>query len=172
MGIKLTPAVLPTNMRRQSFDITITSSIFPVETFALVPPGANSVIYSTTISRTDGLTDPDVTLSNVSATTVRMYGTYRYGFTDTATYVSAGQSNLTQTPTTVSGLENVPLHQNLYKVFSATNTLHIPIRVVVQYYQGSATGLSTTLSTTTVDLTHQVDPEFSGPYDFLRAYFP
>lgn len=164
------------NQRTYPFDQSFTASFDPAEEYesnsTTYPHGQNSLIVSTTISRvTLPTTDPGVTLVS-GTTTCRMYGTYAYGFLDDATYVHEGQSDLTETPTTVVGLENVPVGQNLYIVHSDTNTREFVYNITVSYFAGSYTGRSTTLTDQVFTFTHYVWPEFSGPRLMVDKYFP
>lgn len=60
------------------------------------------------------ITPPTVTLN--------LSGVHKKGFKDTATYVSAGHSDITETPTVAVGLYKVPPGQNLFKVVADSST--------------------------------------------------
>lgn len=56
------------------------------------------------------------------AVTLNLSGVHKKGFKDTATYVSAGHSDITETPTVTVGLYKVPPGQNLFLVVADSST--------------------------------------------------
>lgn len=104
MPVEITPNdELPSVIRLKNFSATVSASITEEEGGQIVSVTAQLV----------GSDDPGISISSGS-TSVTISGKHVSGFSDILTYVDKGQSDKTQTPKTVTGIENMPAGQNLF----------------------------------------------------------
>jgi hypothetical protein len=92
-------------------------------------------------------------------------GKYLSGWTDTFTYVDAGESNLTQAPKTAIGTENLPASQNLFDLDQ--DQTYIVVRqfsVTVEYTEDSLP------YTTTFLIDHNVYNNLEAMRSFMDNY--
>jgi len=77
----------------------------------------SAIVNGTLISITGEARQPEPAVEVINNTsTVTIIGQYFDAWADKFTYVSAGESNLTQDPSTVTYFSNLPSSQNLYSL--------------------------------------------------------
>lgn len=111
MPVEITPNdQLPSVVRLQSFSTTVSASVVSGG------EGGGEEESATVISVTAemvGGKDPGINIT-AGESSVTISGKHVSGFSDILTYVDKGQSDKTQTPKTVVGIENMPPGQNLF----------------------------------------------------------
>ena len=117
MAVEISPAdELPSVTRLRDFSATISASIVEEgggeEGEGEGPPAPTVTIVSVTAEIVGG-SDPGIVITPGS-TSVTISGKHLSGFQDILTYVDKGQSDKTQTPKSVTGIENMPAGQNLF----------------------------------------------------------
>lgn len=95
------PSVLPPVVLNDNFTVTVS-----------IVPGPLESISSVSGVLSGSPTEPIVITPGTSSVTIT--GKHQNTFTDVFTYTERGETDLTQTPTSVVGLGNVPDKKNLY----------------------------------------------------------
>ena len=96
------PSVLSPVTVGETFTVTVT-----------VVPGQYETVSSVTGSLSGTPLEPGITVTGGS-TSITISGKHQNTFTDIFQYTEPGQSDLTVTPTTVTGRGNVPSDKNLF----------------------------------------------------------
>ncbi len=96
-----TASNLPPVVLNENFSVTVT-----------VVPGPLEIISSVSGVLSGSPTEP-ITITS-GTTSVNISGKHQNTFTDVFSYTEKGETDLTQTPTTVVGLGNVPDKKNLF----------------------------------------------------------
>jgi hypothetical protein len=109
--------------------------------------------------------EPDIVISTTTDT-ANVVGTYQDPFTDTFQFVSKGSSNLTETPTTVVGVENVPVQKDLFNLNQDTRgSFTLTYDVVVDYDDAGSQDSESFV------ITQDITNEFEGIRSFIDNYY-
>jgi hypothetical protein len=95
------PSILPPVNLNDNFSVTVT-----------IVPGALEIVSSVSGVLSGSPSEP-ITVSS-GTTSVTISGKHQNTFVDVFTYTEKGETDLTQTPTIVTGIGNVPDKKNLY----------------------------------------------------------
>jgi hypothetical protein len=106
MPVSINPVMLSPVTRGEDFS-------FSIEVIAETPTTINSITCILLNS-----TDP-ITITT-TLTSINVAGKYISGWDDIFTYVDAGQSDKTQTPISVTGINNLPDSKNLFNLSQDT----------------------------------------------------
>jgi hypothetical protein len=108
MAVEISPdEELPSVLRLKDFSTTISAAIVEGE------EGGESETITSVTAQLVGSADPGIVITP-GPTSVTISGKHVTGFQDILTYVDKGQSDKTQTPKSVTGIENMPAGQNLF----------------------------------------------------------
>lgn len=142
-----------------------TSSVTRGQTFSLtVSASANGPVNSVT-AVLDG--DPDdITISN-GTSSFTISGAYNATWEDKFTYVSAGASDKTETPTTVTYQPNVPPDENMYKLVQDLSDPKVRTYTVTVGYTDAETGSP---ATDVATFTHNVQQNLEIIRGFMANY--
>jgi len=109
MAVEISPdEELPSVLRLKDFSATVSATITEGE-----EGGEESATIVSVTAQLVGSSDPGIIIIPGS-TSVTISGKHITGFQDILTYVDKGQSDKTQAPKIVSGIENMPAGQNLF----------------------------------------------------------
>jgi hypothetical protein len=109
MAVEISPdEELPSVLRLKDFSATVSATIAEGE-----EGGEESATIVSVTAQLVGSSDPGIVITPGS-TSVTISGKHITGFQDILTYVDKGQSDKTQAPKSVSGIENMPAGQNLF----------------------------------------------------------
>lgn len=101
----------------------------------------------------------------VGASSFTVSGIYETGFTDVLTYVSEGSSNLTETPTSVVGIQNMPDDKALFDLTQdQKQSITRTYAVTVKYDDGGTV-------TENLSLNHTVLNDLESIRSFMANYF-
>ena len=101
----------------------------------------------------------------VGASSFTVSGIYETGFTDVLTYVSEGSSNLTETPTSVVGIQNMPDDKALFDLTQdQKQSITRTYAVTVKYDDGGTV-------TENLLLNHTVLNDLESIRSFMANYF-
>jgi hypothetical protein len=104
MALEISPNdILPTVVRLKEFSATVNAVLTEEESFDII---------SVSAELSQGI-DPGLKFTSGTDSVV-ISGKHVSGFVDILTYVDNGQSDKTQTPKKVTGIENMPPDQNLF----------------------------------------------------------
>lgn len=150
MSVSLSPSTA-TVLRGQQFDLNIAAQ-------------AQGTVIS--VSAVLNGTEPQVQIQN-GTTSVNISGTYDNAWADQFTFVSAGESDLTETPQTVTYLENLPPEQNLFRLDQdLSDTKTVTYTVTVQY-RDAETNQETT---TTLSFVHIIEQDWEAVRQLMASY--
>lgn len=150
MSITLSPEELTPAVRLKDFSFTVgVSAGDSVDEITVSLIGESEPI---TITTTD---------SSFSAS-----GKYITGFTDTLTYVNQGSSNLTETPTSVVGIQNMPTDKALFDLAQdQKQSLFRTYSITVKYTEDFES------KTETIQLQHEVANDLESIRSFMATYY-
>ena len=150
-----------------------------------VAPGSGTVVTEVdrvgTINATvtaagdDGETITNVTSTTYTGITVAdgednctLIGTYEDGWTDTFTYVEQGYSNLNSTPTSVTGVSNLPDNKVVYDLAQDTTNSITKTYTITVSYEDDASSAQTPENFT---VTHVINNTWTAIYNKMDAYY-
>jgi len=103
-----------------------------------------------------------VTIQSIGVNTLSIIGTYKDPFNDTFTYVSKGSSDKIESPSTISGVANVPPKKDLFKVAQDTNAIQTKTYLITVKHD---------LGQDTFQITHDIENEWEGIRSFMTDYY-
>lgn len=150
MSVSLSPSTA-TVLRGQQFDLNIS---------------AQSEDTVTSVSAVLNGTEPQVQIQN-HTTSVNISGRYENAWADQFTFVSAGESNLTETPQTVTYFENLPPEQNLFNLDQDLSDTKTRTYTVTVKYRDANTNQE---RTTTLNFTHIIEQDWEAVMQLMANY--
>jgi hypothetical protein len=103
-----------------------------------------------------------VTIQSTGVDTLSIIGTYNDPFNDTFTYVSKGSSDKIESPSTISGVSNVPPKKDLFKIGQDTSAKQTKTYSITVKHD---------LGQDTFQITHDIENEWEGIRSFMTNYY-
>lgn len=159
------------NLALSTLDPVIRNTEFSSLSNALVPEEGET---ATSITITTSHEDSGITLSVAEdLSSVSVSGSYNGLFNDYGEYVSKGSSNLIETPTEFTNIDNLPPNKDFY-LFEQDDTDHVIITYTVTIIYDRET-----ISTSTLEedlefigtFTHKVNNSVTLGYNVVSAYY-
>tara|TARA_B100000029_G_scaffold127146_1_gene120822 strand:- start:386 stop:889 length:504 start_codon:yes stop_codon:yes gene_type:complete len=166
MTVSITTANTPTELpprTRPTFTINETIN-------ASCTVAAGQACAVTNVTATVDGTEPDLVITP-STTSVTITGSFADPFSDSFTYVDEGQTDLTQTPITVEGADNLPADKIFFDLDQDMTAYTLKTFTVVVSWESGPIGNLTAQPDANFTVTMKINNEWEGIRSLVDDYY-